>query len=213
MDDNSLTIEIIMITVTVILWIIKLKIKSKNNHRYRMKELRIKNSLDRENRLIDEKKNILLAWQNINNNSIKKLNGDDAEIKDRIGLFINKKEKVVDGKKIHYSDSLGELISQTLIYSFSVEVHNLIEMNMKIIYQNLMIDKDLKDENNCKSMAIASLIYFFLSLEWQGKEESEISKDLTLNLYIADYNFGKTDQIKEIKNQIQIIYEEVKIKN
>lgn len=172
----------------------------------------------------NEKKSILMAWQNIHNHSIRTTKGETTEIDERISLFLNSTKKRVGSRTIEYSSALGELVSQTLIYSFSPKVHKYIEKLMVNTYELPYRQKEFDEldvenksekrktefekyiiEQKCKSMALTFTIYYYLSLEWQGIEETETSLDIIGNIYLKDYYYENEGDIKVIKAEIEKI--------
>ncbi len=185
---------------------IKLEDKKLDNEKIRLEH---QNLLDKQNLLSEEKISILFAWQNLNNNSIRKKNFKEKDIEtnnnDRIKLFLKQRLVHSDEDKIYFMYELVELISQTLVYSFSWQVHFLIEKNMKCVYKNI----DNKNKYEVDVMVYSTLIYHYLSLEWQGINESEVSPDLILNVYLKDYSFSNSDNILKIKDGINKTIKEI----
>ncbi len=176
-----------------------------------------------QNSMTDEKKSILMAWQNIHNHSIRTTKGEETEIDERISLFLNSTRKRVNNHTIEYSLPLGELVSQTLIYSFSPNVHKYIEKLMintyELPYKQEEFDKleekeQIKEmenfkkyivEQRSKSMAYTFTVYYFLSLEWQGIEKTDTSLDIIGNIYLKDYHYRNDGEIKVMKDEIEKI--------
>ncbi len=196
------------------------KIKLENE---KIKITHLKNK-ELQNNMSEEKMSILMTWQNLHNSSIVSSGMVEASIDERISLFMNPITKKVNSKNVKFKMPLGELVSQTLVYSFSPQVHKYVEKMMLNSYElntelekvknevaNSMGDEELADyklTNSAKSMAYTFAIYHFLSLEWQGIDISETSIDIIGNVYLRDYYFGNSDLVNRTKKEMVKIKEE-----